>query len=68
MLFTVSSMTRLLLVVTAVAAFFLIQPVQADRIAQGGPSIMNVPDGGSTISLLGFALLGVAALRRKLSR
>ena len=27
-----------------------------------------VPDGGSTVSLLGFALLGLAALRRKLSR
>ena len=25
-----------------------------------------VPDGGSTVSLLGFALLGLAALRRKL--
>jgi hypothetical protein len=27
----------------------------------------NVPDGGSTVSLLGCALLGLAALRRKLS-
>jgi hypothetical protein len=27
----------------------------------------GVPDGGSTVSLLGFALLGLAALRRKLS-
>jgi hypothetical protein len=27
----------------------------------------GVPDGGSTVSLLGFALFGVAALRRKLS-
>jgi len=26
----------------------------------------GVPDGGSTVSLLGFALLGLAALRRKL--
>ena len=26
-----------------------------------------VPDGGSTVSLLGFALLGLAAFRRKLS-
>jgi hypothetical protein len=26
-----------------------------------------VPDGGSTVSLLGFALVGLAALRRKLS-
>jgi hypothetical protein len=28
----------------------------------------GVPDGGSTVSLLGFALLGLTALRRKLSR
>jgi hypothetical protein len=27
----------------------------------------GVPDGGSTVSLLGFAMLGLAALRRKLS-
>ena len=27
----------------------------------------GVPDGGTTVSLLGFALLGLAALRRKLS-
>jgi hypothetical protein len=26
----------------------------------------GIPDGGSTVSLLGFALLGVAVLRRKL--
>ena len=32
---------------------------------QIGPA--GVPDGGSTVSLLGFALLGLAALRRKLS-
>ncbi len=28
---------------------------------------VGVPDGGSTVSLLGFALLGLVALRRKLS-
>jgi hypothetical protein len=34
---------------------------------QIGPvGVPGVPDGGSTVSLLGFALLGVAALRRKL--
>ena len=33
-------------------------------ISQAGA---GVPDGGSTVSLLGFALLGLAALRRKLS-
>jgi len=27
----------------------------------------GVPDGGSTVSLLGFALVGLTALRRKLS-
>jgi hypothetical protein len=31
----------------------------------GGSVTPAVPDGGSTVSLLGFALLGVAALRRK---
>ena len=33
---------------------------------QIGPA--GVPDGGSTVSLLGCALLGLAALRRKLNR
>jgi hypothetical protein len=28
--------------------------------------VAGVPDGGSTVSLLGFGLLGLAALRRKL--
>ena len=32
------------------------------------PSGVGVPDGGSTVSLLGCALLGLAALRRKLGR
>ena len=30
------------------------------------PARVGVPDGGSTVSLLSFALLGVAVLRRKL--
>jgi endo-1,4-beta-xylanase len=30
------------------------------------PAVVGVPDGGSTVSLLGSALLGLAALRRKL--
>jgi len=30
------------------------------------PAGVGVPDGGSTVSLLGFALLGLAAVRRKL--
>ena len=32
-----------------------------------GSGVAGVPDGGSTVSLLGFALLGLAALRRKLA-
>jgi len=31
------------------------------------PAGVGVPDAGSTLPLLGFALLGLAALRRKLS-
>jgi hypothetical protein len=58
----------LLLVLTAATAFFVVQPVKAGHVVQGGPTFVSVPDGGSTVSLLGFALLGVAALRRKLSR
>ena len=58
----------LLLVLTAATAFFVVQPVKASHVVQGGPTYVTVPDGGSTMSLLGFALLGVAALRRKLGR
>jgi hypothetical protein len=56
-------MTKLLLAVAAVAAFSLVQPVKADRIVQNGPTIMSVPDSGSTISMLGphFARRGDAA-------
>jgi hypothetical protein len=60
--------SRVLLVLAAATAFSLAQPVEAKPAAQGVPSAESVPDGGSTISLLGLALLGVAALRRKLSR
>ena len=56
----------LLLILTAATAFFVVQPVKASHVVQGGPTYVTVPDGGSTMSLLGFALLGVAALRRKL--
>jgi protein with PEP-CTERM/exosortase system signal len=58
----------LLLVLTAATAFFVVQPAKASHVVQGGPTYETVPDGGSTMSLLGFALLGVAALRRKLGR
>jgi hypothetical protein len=62
------SSSKLLLVLAAATAFFVVQPVKAGHVVQGGPTYVTVPDGGSTISLLGFALLGVAALRRKLGR
>jgi hypothetical protein len=62
------SSTKLLLVVAAVAALSSLQPARAVQKVQAGPSALTVPDGGSTISLLGFALLGVAALRSKLRR
>ena len=69
-----SSMTSSLkfLLVLAASAFCLVQPVKAAPSFQGGPSNINgvvpVPDAGSTLPLLGSALLAVAALRRKLSR
>ena len=61
--------SKLLLVLAAATAFFLAQPVNANRTVEAGPNVVSVPvpDGGSTISLLGCALLSVAALRRKLS-
>ena len=69
------SSLKLLLCLAAATAVFLVQPVKAARYAQGGatstsvsvPNSVSVPDGGSTISLLGCALFGLAALRRKLS-
>jgi len=57
-----------LLALAAAAAFSLAQSVEAEPTLSGRPATVSVPDGGSTISLLGFALLGVAALRRKLNR
>jgi hypothetical protein len=61
------SSLKLLLFLAAATAVFLVQPVKADQRAEAGPTVVSVPEGGSTISLLGFALLGAAALRRKLS-
>ena len=63
-----TKLTKLLLVVAAVATLPLVQPVKAVQKAQGGPAVMTVPDSGSTISLLSFAFLGVIALQRKLRR
>jgi hypothetical protein len=62
------SSLKLLLVLAAAITFSVAQPAKAERIVQAGPSISNVPDSGSTMALLGLALLGVAALRQKLSR
>jgi len=56
----------LLLAATAVLCF--LQTATAEHAVQAGPSVMTVPDAGSTASLLGLALLGVAALRSKLRR
>jgi len=62
------TLSKLLLALAVAAAFSLAQPVAASPALSGLPTTVSVPDGGSTISLLGFALLGVAALRRKLNR
>ncbi len=62
------TVSKLLLALVAVAAFSVAQSVEANRAPSGLPTPVSVPDGGSTISLLGLALLGVAALRRKLNR
>ena len=58
----------LLLVLTVATSVALALPLKAERVAQAGPTVVSVPDAGSTMSLLGLALLSVAALRRKLSR
>jgi hypothetical protein len=60
------SSLKLLLFLAAATAVFLVQPVKADRLVEAGPIVVSVPDGGSTVSLHGCALLGLAALRRKL--
>jgi protein with PEP-CTERM/exosortase system signal len=60
--------SKLLLVLAAATAFFLAQPVNANRTVEAGPNVVSVPDGGLTISMLGFALLGLVALRHKLRR
>ena len=62
--------SKLLLALAIATAVCFVQPVKAARVAQGGPSYINgtVPDAGSTLVLLGSALLAVGALRRKLRR
>ena len=60
------SSLKLLLFLAVASVVFVVQPVKAAPKVDAGPTIVSVPDGGSTLSLLGFALLGVVALRRKL--
>jgi protein with PEP-CTERM/exosortase system signal len=64
--------SKLLLALAIATAFSFVQPVKAARRVDAGPSYVNapvpVPDAGSTLPLLGSALLAVAGLRRKLSR
>jgi hypothetical protein len=62
------SSAKLLLIFAAAGAFLLAQPVKAGRNNDIGPNVKPVPDGGSTISLVCFALLGLGALRSKLGR
>jgi hypothetical protein len=63
--------TKIVLALAIATAFSFAQPAKAERIVQVGPSYVNgvvpVPDAGSTLPLLGSALLAVAALRRKLN-
>jgi len=63
-------LSKLLLALAIATAVCFVQPVKAARVAQGGPSYIKgtVPDAGSTLVLLGSALLAVGALRRKLRR
>jgi hypothetical protein len=58
---------KLLLTLVAATAFSLAQPVKADPAPRGVPT-GTVPDGGSTLILLGLGLVGVAIIRGKLSR
>ncbi len=60
--------SKLLLALAIVTAFSFAQPVKAERKVDAGPSQdpVSVPDTGSTLPLLGSALLAVAVLRRKL--
>ena len=70
------SSSKLLVALAIATAFSFVQPVKAKPTVQAGPSHINgdggvpvsVPDAGSTLPLLGSALLAVAVLRRKLNR
>ena len=69
------SSSKLLVALAIATAFSFVQPVKAKPTVQAGPShiidgngVVPVPDAGSTLPLLGSALLAVAVLRRKLNR
>ena len=63
--------SKLLLALAIATAVWFVQPIEATPTVQAGPDHINgvvpVPDAGSTLVLLGSALLAVGALRRKLS-
>jgi hypothetical protein len=59
---------KFLPVLGAATSFSRVQPVKAKPIVQVRPTVVTVANGGSTTSLVGFGLLGLTALRRKLSR
>ena len=46
---------------------FVVLGILSTALVTGGWLLERGLDGGSTVSLLGFGLLGLAALRRKLS-
>jgi hypothetical protein len=62
--------SKVLLALGIVTAFSFAQPAKAAPKLDAGPTYVNevvsVPDAGSTLLLLGSALLVVAVLRRKL--
>jgi hypothetical protein len=56
-----SASAELLFELNNLSLFFFLDDVSVN------PTGVGVPDGGSTVSLLGFGLLGLTAFRRKLS-
>ena len=61
---------KLLLALAMIMAFSFAHRVKAERKVDAGPTYVrepaSVPDAGSTLPLLGSALLAVVVLRRKL--
>ncbi len=55
---------KLLLFLAAVSVGFLVQPVNAAPAIGGGPGVVSVPDGGTTVMLLGAALGALGMARR----